>query len=75
MRNLVIVLLGLWPTMVLASEGAGQALPRSLPETQGIRSAGLSRFLDRVDRELGGLHSLMIVRHGHVVAEGWWAPM
>lgn len=74
MRNLVIVLLGLWPTMVLASEGAGQALPRSLPETQGIRSAGLSRFLDRVDRELGGLHSLMIVRHGHVVAEGWWAP-
>ena len=20
------------------------------------------------------LHSLMIIRHGHVVAEGWWAP-
>ena len=20
------------------------------------------------------LHSLMVVRHGHVVAEGWWAP-
>jgi CubicO group peptidase (beta-lactamase class C family) len=20
------------------------------------------------------MHSLMVVRHGHVVAEGWWAP-
>jgi CubicO group peptidase (beta-lactamase class C family) len=31
-------------------------------------------FLDAVERDRLDLHSLMLVRHGHVVAEGWWAP-
>lgn len=31
-------------------------------------------FLDAVERAGLDLHSLMLVRHGHVVAEGWWAP-
>ncbi len=35
---------------------------------------GVIAFLDGL--EAGGveMHSLMLVRHGHVVAEGWWAP-
>jgi CubicO group peptidase (beta-lactamase class C family) len=30
--------------------------------------------VDSVERSEIELHSLMALRHGHVVAEGWWAP-
>src|SRR5258708_1792350 len=49
-------------------------LPRSTPEEQGVSSAALLEFIDAADRELASLNSVMLVRHGHVVAEGWWAP-
>jgi CubicO group peptidase (beta-lactamase class C family) len=49
-------------------------LPRSTPEMQGISSAGISRFLNAVKNSMQEFHSLMILRHGNVVAEGWWAP-
>jgi len=49
-------------------------LPRSAPENQGISTAAIVGFLDAVEKTGAGLHSLMLVRHGHVVAEGWWAP-
>lgn len=52
----------------------GGALPRSQPERQGISSAAILDFVDAADREIDALHSLMLVRHGQVVAEGWWAP-
>ncbi len=56
------------------AEDAGLALPRSAPEAQGISSTALLAFIDEADRKLDALHSIMVVRHGHVVAEGWWAP-
>ncbi|HVX44130.1 MAG TPA: serine hydrolase [Mycobacteriales bacterium] len=46
-------------------------LPRSTPAEQGIDARGIEKFLDAVEVEL---HSVMLLRHGHVVAEGWWAP-
>jgi CubicO group peptidase (beta-lactamase class C family) len=49
-------------------------LPRSTPESQGISSGAILSFLDAVEQEKLELHSLMIVRHGQVVAEGWWTP-
>jgi CubicO group peptidase (beta-lactamase class C family) len=50
-------------------------LPRSTsPEAQGVDSAGIIRFLDAVAQSQHEFHSLMILRHGKVVAEGWWAP-
>ncbi|WML49088.1 serine hydrolase [Neobacillus sp. PS3-34] len=49
-------------------------LPRSSPEEQGISSSAISRFLDYIKEQELELHSLMIVRHGHVIAEGWWHP-
>ena len=48
-------------------------LPRSTPEEQGVDPRALLRLVDA----LAGwpeLHSLMVVRHGSVVAEGWAAP-
>jgi CubicO group peptidase (beta-lactamase class C family) len=49
-------------------------LPRSTPEAQGVSSAALLRLVDAMDACLHDAHSVMVVRHGHVVAEGWWAP-
>lgn len=50
------------------------SLPRSSPEAQGISSADILRFVETAETSNAGLHSLMVIRHGYVVAEGWWAP-
>ena len=51
------------------------ALPRSTPADQQVDPAAILGFLDAVeDHPAVEMHSLMVVRHGHVVAEGWWAP-
>jgi CubicO group peptidase (beta-lactamase class C family) len=47
---------------------------KSDPEAQGIASASILRFIERIEEEGLELHSLMIVRNGYVVAEGTWAP-
>jgi len=57
-----------------AADSAAPVLPRATPESQGISSAGLQAILDETDARQFGMHSIMIVRHGKVVAEGWWAP-
>jgi CubicO group peptidase (beta-lactamase class C family) len=50
------------------------SMPRSTPEKQGISSAGVRRFMNAIKDSKQEFHSLMIMRHGHVVTEGWWAP-
>jgi len=49
-------------------------LPRSTPEAQGVSSEAIRDFIQTADREVHSMHSFMIVRHGHVVAEAWWEP-
>ena len=49
-------------------------LPRSTPASQGVSAAGISHFLDAVKASGIEFHSLMMVRHGKVIAEGWWNP-
>jgi CubicO group peptidase (beta-lactamase class C family) len=49
-------------------------LPRSAPEAQGIRPASIQDFLEAAAELSLELHSFMLVRHGNVVAEAWWAP-
>jgi len=49
-------------------------LPRSTPEAQGIASSAILNFVEAVEQNLDALHSFMLLRHGQVVAEGWWAP-
>lgn len=63
----------LWlPTV--SSAATALRLPRSTPESQGVSARGILDFLAAVEREKLELHSLMILRHGKVVAEGWWDP-
>jgi len=50
------------------------SLPRSSPEQQGISSADILSFVESADKEIDTMNSLIIVRHGQVVAEGWWNP-
>ena len=54
-------------------QAATAHLPRSTPERQGVSSAALLSAIETLD-QVEQVHSLMIVRHGHVVAEGWWGP-
>ncbi|MEU8610031.1 serine hydrolase domain-containing protein [Actinoplanes sp. NPDC048791] len=49
-------------------------LPRSTPAASGVSSRAIGALLDRLEARSVEVHSLMVVRHGHVVAEGWWAP-
>jgi len=51
-----------------------EKLPRSTPESQGVSSAGIVDFLNAVDTGRVELHSFMFIRHGKVIAEGWWKP-
>ncbi|XXT18526.1 serine hydrolase domain-containing protein [Sorangium sp. So ce429] len=39
-----------------------------------MSSRSIAALLDRLEAQAVECHSLMVVRHGHVVAEGWWAP-
>ena len=60
--------------MTTHSADQNSPLPRSSPEAQGIPSAALLALVEDAERKDLGLHSLMVLRHGQVVAEGWWAP-
>jgi len=55
------------------ANAANKPLPRSTPEAQGISSQAVRDFVEAADK-INTLHSFMIVRHGHVIAEGWWKP-
>ena len=48
-------------------------LPRGTPEAQGLSSAAVRDFVAAADK-IDTLHSFMLVRHGHVVADGYWKP-
>ena len=47
-------------------------LPRSTPADEGLDPAAVLALLDAL--EGFELHSLMVLRRGRVLVEGWWAP-
>jgi len=49
-------------------------LPRSTPAAAGVSSRAVAALLDRLEASSVECHSLVVVRHGHVLAEGWWEP-
>jgi CubicO group peptidase (beta-lactamase class C family) len=51
-----------------------RSLRRSTPEEQGMRSQELLAFLEALEAGKFNMHSFMLVRHGSVLAEGWWSP-
>jgi CubicO group peptidase (beta-lactamase class C family) len=74
--NLKTALMLLTTTVPLtfASYAAPLRLPRSTPEAQGVSSPDVRIYVETADRQVHTMHSFMLVRHGYVVAEGWWKP-
>jgi CubicO group peptidase (beta-lactamase class C family) len=62
-----------FPVVISHAQEAKMPLPRSTPEAQGISSQAVDDFVEAADK-INTLHSFMIVRHGRVIAEGWWKP-
>src|ERR1700678_1092037 len=69
----LLALLFILPVAV-ASAQPDDPLARSIPEDEGVSSAGISRFLSDAGHSKNEFHSFMFLRHGKVVAEGWWNP-
>src|SRR5688500_13413504 len=77
LRALFGALLCLLPASAHApalAANSSRALPRSTPERQGISSSAILAFVEAADKEVDQMNSFMLVRHGQVVAEGWWGP-
>ena len=50
-------------------------LPVTGPGEQGVDARGITAFLDVLEADPRiDPHSVMLLRHGAVVAQGWWAP-
>lgn len=49
-------------------------LPRATPESQGVSSASIAKFIQAADEKVNSMHSFMLLRHGKVIAEAWWNP-
>ena len=60
--------------VVAANAQAAEPLPRSTPEQQGVSSAAVLDFVAALDSEISHVHGLMVLRNGHVIAQGWWEP-
>ena len=49
-------------------------LPTAAPEEVGISSSAILDYLDALESADTEMHGLMILRHGKVCCQGWWAP-
>jgi CubicO group peptidase (beta-lactamase class C family) len=49
-----------------------KALPRSTPEAEEVSPKGISDYLAAVKKSGQEMHSVMVIRHGKVVAEHWF---
>jgi hypothetical protein len=71
-HTILVVLISLLTFSLNAQKST--ALPRSIPEAEGVSSAGIIRFLEAAGKSKNEFHSFMFLRHGKVIAEGWWDP-
>lgn len=49
-------------------------LPRAVPSAGAVSSRAIGAMLDRFAEKAVECHSVMVVRRGLIIAEGWWAP-
>jgi len=71
--SLAIILLCLTATSC-TEKPVIKSLPRSIPEAEGVSSRSIITFLDSAAVSKYEFHSFMFLRHGKVIAEGWWNP-
>src|ERR1700733_4113429 len=44
------------------------------PESQGVDSTALAAALDQVTQKHLGVHSLLVIRHGYLIADAYFFP-
>ena len=44
------------------------------PESVGLSSVDIKRFVEVLEENALYMHSIMVIRHGKIVAEGYWKP-
>lgn len=54
--------------------GSARAFECATPESQGVSSSAVLEWVNAVESGADALHSFILVRHGKIVAEGWWSP-
>ncbi len=72
--GLSMFLAAVFMAMSSPTPAADNTLPRSTPEAQGVASAVIRDYVESAHRQVTNMHSFMLVRHGKVIAEGWWKP-
>jgi CubicO group peptidase (beta-lactamase class C family) len=72
--RLLLPVFALSLVLIPLAQAKDTSLPRSTPEAEGVSSQAILEFVETADKEINTLHSYMIVRHGKVIAEGWWKP-
>ena len=60
--------------LAVAERSNKNALPRKSPESQGVSSNAILDFVRAANASGTEWHSFMMLRHGNVIAEGWWSP-
>jgi len=49
-------------------------LSSSAPEAQGVPSSAILNFVEAAEAQIEYLHGMVLLRHGHLIARGWWSP-
>lgn len=73
-KNLALALLVAVTLSRPGSAVAQDALPRDVPEKEGVSSSSIMDFVNAANHSKTEFHSFMYLRHGKVIAEGWWNP-
>ncbi len=73
-RRLLLLSVALLILTTCSEQKVDNSLPRSTPEEEGVSSAAILNFIEAADKEANEIHSFMMLRHGKVIAEGWWKP-
>lgn len=71
---LVVIFLLLLLNACTRQQAIINTLPRSTPEAEGVSSEQILQFIGAAEHSKNELHSFMFLRHGKVIAEGWWNP-
>ena len=74
MKYSKLLLMSFLSFFILFSFSQSYSLPHSTPEAEGVSAKAISVFLDSVNKSKHEFHSFMLLRHGKVIAEGWWNP-
>ena len=74
MKPLSLALVFAAASFLRAESAEVAGLPHSSPEAEGVDSAGVLGLITDFEKKVDAVHSLVLVRHGRIVAEGWWSP-